>query len=235
MKMTRVFSVVGWVSAAWVAGYASSCGQTSGGGTCSATCVSGCCDSAGLCQTGTTASACGSAGAVCQLCSASQLCMVGACVSPMTQMDAGEDAGVDAGVPDAGMMQTGDGGTCPVGTFCGRLLYTGTKTGVAVNFVLHNMLVIAGPPSKTAKLDAGTFPMDFEFPATSLFTGNPLAAGDYYFITWLDTVAGDSTSGPNYAVDPVSPPKTTPATPGAKQTLPASGGATPIDITLVDP
>jgi hypothetical protein len=152
----------------------------------------------------------------------------------MTQMDAGEDAGVDAGVPDAGMM-TGDAGTCPVGTFCGRLFYTGSKTGVAINFVLHNSMPVTGPPSKTAKLDAGTFPMSFEFPAVSGMSGNPLAAGNYYFITWLDVMAGDSTSGPNYLVDPVYPPKTMPATPQPKQVLPASGGATPLDITLVDP
>ncbi|MBX7116806.1 MAG: hypothetical protein K1X64_20940 [Myxococcaceae bacterium] len=235
---SKTVSAVAFLSAAVVGGYVSGCGTTQSGTGCEAICA-GCCDSDGKCQGGTVASACGVSGASCQMCSASQLCQAGACVTTMGPMDSGMhqvDAGVDAGVLDAGMQQmTGDGGTCAAGMFCGRILYNGTKTGVAINFVLHNTDPVTGPPSKIAKMDAGTFPMNFEFPAIGTLSGNPLAPGNYYFITWLDVMAGDSASGPNYAVDPVSPPKTMPPTPAPKQVLPASGGAAPIDITLVDP
>lgn len=235
MKNVRLTAVVAVVSAGFLGGYLSSCGQT-GGGACNSICQ-GCCDLAGLCQTGTLASACGTGAAMCQQCTSSQLCVSGVCKDVMI-VDLGvQDAGVqDSGVPDSGMQMAGDGGTCKPGMFCGRLLYTGNKTGVAINFVLHNTDPVMGPPSKLAKMDAGSFPMNFEFPATSFSSTTPLAPGDYYFITWLDVMDGDSTSGPNYAVDPVCPPKTMPRTPAPKQTIPAGGGgATPLDITLQDP
>ncbi len=233
---SKTVSAVAFLSAALVGGYLSGCGTTQSATGCEAICA-GCCDSAGKCQAGTMASACGVSGESCQMCSASELCQAGACKAGVGPVDSGMrvDAGVDAGVPDAGMQPSGDGGTCAAGTFCGRIFYNGVKTGVAINFVLHNTDPITGPPSKIVKMDAGTFPMNFEFPAVSAMSGNPLAAGNYYFITWLDVMTGDSTSGPNYMVDPVAPPKTMPATPAPKQVLPASGGATPLDITLVDP
>jgi hypothetical protein len=42
-----------------------------GGGPCSLTCISGCCDASGQCRPGTTTTACGSLGALCQACSLS--------------------------------------------------------------------------------------------------------------------------------------------------------------------
>lgn len=81
---------------------------------CAATNCSGCCDSNGLCQTGTDPSACGVNGASCQACGLGQSCQSNACVAQggndSGAMDSGSrtdagpsDAGQDAGVP-------GDGG-----------------------------------------------------------------------------------------------------------------------------
>ncbi|HCF58915.1 MAG TPA: hypothetical protein DFS52_13100, partial [Myxococcales bacterium] len=46
------------------------------------TCPEGCCDSAGACQPGNTAVACGAAGAACASCEGEDVCTEGACVAP---------------------------------------------------------------------------------------------------------------------------------------------------------
>lgn len=65
------------------------------------TCAEGCCDSAGVCVAGRTIHACGLGGATCAVCDPSQVCGGGLCSAP--PVDAGLDAGLDdAGLPDAG-------------------------------------------------------------------------------------------------------------------------------------
>ena len=55
-----------------------SCGQATKA--CNTTtCLQGCCDTAGVCQTGTTGAACGSSGFSCQVCQSTQICQLGAC------------------------------------------------------------------------------------------------------------------------------------------------------------
>ena len=60
-----------------------------------ATCERGCCDVRGVCVAGRTKAICGVGGATCVSCDGTQACVMGACVTPV-------DAGVDAGLSDAG-------------------------------------------------------------------------------------------------------------------------------------
>ncbi len=79
-----------------VASLAPSCGPTAacGPGTCY-----GCCDAAGECVGGITQDSCGGNGVACVACAAGQVCVTGACSTPLSNdgVDAGADAGVDAG------------------------------------------------------------------------------------------------------------------------------------------
>lgn len=69
------------------------------------TCEGGCCDARGLCVAGRTKRICGLGGNACVSCEGADLCIEGACVTPM--VDGGVDAGVDAGAePDAGRRRT---------------------------------------------------------------------------------------------------------------------------------
>ena len=79
-----------------VASLVPSCGQEA----CGPTTCFGCCDLAGLCQSGTDLEACGTAGGSCNSCSANQVCQVGECLLVLDTTN-GSDAGTDAGVPVA--------------------------------------------------------------------------------------------------------------------------------------
>jgi hypothetical protein len=94
--------------------------------TCAQSCP-GCCDSTGTCQTGTTASVCGTAGGACSACSASQTCQAGVCQGNQTNDSGTTDSGTgdsgsnaDSGSADAGPTDAGTT-SCPpedAGTVC---------------------------------------------------------------------------------------------------------------------
>ncbi len=92
--------------------------------TCSPANCGGCCDADGQCVDGTAKNACGSAGLLCTACGLDQSCQAKRCESgTVVDMDAGVDAGVvDAGVPTWTWV--------PVpGAVCGN----GAETGMGVN------------------------------------------------------------------------------------------------------
>ncbi len=98
---------------------ATACGPTTpacGPGTCF-----GCCDAAGVCQPGTTPSACGGNGAACTACFAGQSCSVGTCVNPqqcVPQTCSG--LGLNCGQVEDGCGGVLDCGTCSnAGESCG--------------------------------------------------------------------------------------------------------------------
>lgn len=63
---------------------------------------SGCCDSAGLCQTGLESAACGLGGGACTVCDGALICPTGECLKAMDSGDGGADGGSDGGT-DAGL------------------------------------------------------------------------------------------------------------------------------------
>ncbi|MBL8937644.1 MAG: hypothetical protein JNM69_23985 [Archangium sp.] len=68
---------------------------------CSATtCPTGCCDSSGLCQSGSSTSACGSKGTACAACGVTASCVAGACM---------QNIGAGAGSAGGGTSGTGGG------------------------------------------------------------------------------------------------------------------------------
>ena len=81
----------------------------------------GCCDADGRCQQGISAQACGQAGAACQVCSATQSCVLSSCVATAT--------GGGGGATGGGGGATGGGG----GT-CDGCLFNGTCTKTSFRF-----------------------------------------------------------------------------------------------------
>lgn len=83
--------------------------------TCSAANCAGCCDSAGVCKTTPSVTACGVGGSVCQACTAGQECVSGACKA------APSDAGVACGPGSVN-------NPCTTGCCSGSVCMMGTKT-----------------------------------------------------------------------------------------------------------
>lgn len=78
---------------------------------CSESGCEGCCDDDGICRVGTDDSACGAAGAACQVCTTQSACIEGACQPQASDAGGGED---DGGTEeDGGTTGTDDGGTRP--------------------------------------------------------------------------------------------------------------------------
>jgi hypothetical protein len=68
-----------------------------GASTCTpATCRSGCCDAAGVCQSGQSALACGAVGNACQACASGSLCVSGSC-SSLSAGGSGNTGGASGG------------------------------------------------------------------------------------------------------------------------------------------
>lgn len=79
-----------------------------GAGACNAmNCSTGCCDSMGKCQAGTTPSACGKGGAMCGACAPGQACTLQICGGPMGM--AGGSAGTGGGFTGTGGGAAGGG------------------------------------------------------------------------------------------------------------------------------
>lgn len=98
--------------------------------TCSPANCGGCCNADGQCVDGTANNACGSAGLLCTACGLDQSCQAKRCESgTVVDMDAGVDAGVvDAGNPIVAPAETWTWTAFP-GSACGN----GAETGVGVN------------------------------------------------------------------------------------------------------
>jgi hypothetical protein len=80
--------------------------------TCADTCT-GCCDAAGVCQSGTVTNACGTSGFVCQACTGGSTCVFGSCVAPTTGGGTGTTGGgggTTGGGTGGGMTGGGTGG-----------------------------------------------------------------------------------------------------------------------------
>jgi hypothetical protein len=95
---------------------------------CSPASCSGCCNPDGVCVEGDALTACGSAGNQCNVCSGGQVCEARRCVFPPPV-----DAGVDAGVADAGTPLTAPLETWTWADFPASRCGNGAPTGLGVN------------------------------------------------------------------------------------------------------
>ncbi|MFO0598386.1 MAG: hypothetical protein U0228_23980 [Myxococcaceae bacterium] len=89
-------------------------------------CSFGCCDSAGTCQGGSAAAACGTQGAMCQQCAFTQTCQLGVCVAVGGGGPGGGSGGGGGTTGGGGGTMGGGGGTTGGGTGGGT---TGGGTG----------------------------------------------------------------------------------------------------------
>lgn len=80
-----------------------SCGSTS---RCDQTCQSGCCDSAGVCHSGTTDTQCGTRGQTCSPCGLGRVCTLGQCI---------QAGSAGAGMSGGGSAGSAGGGTASAG------------------------------------------------------------------------------------------------------------------------
>jgi hypothetical protein len=127
--------VLGFALGLWVAVAPSCSGAKCGPSSCS----SGCCDSSGNCQAGTTGNACGSAGGACMACSSGQTCQAGTCNSCSGASCNGSDGGGgnDSGTVDAGFSACGhpgdQGNSLGVGKYCTRIQDCPTTAPICSN------------------------------------------------------------------------------------------------------
>ncbi len=101
-----------WVPCVLVLGLLLGCPKGSGTGACDSTC-SGCCDSAGACQSGTVISGCGRGASACVACGSGETCQLGSCVANSNDIDGGM---IDGGTGDGGIRCTA--GSCSAGNYC---------------------------------------------------------------------------------------------------------------------
>ncbi|MFZ5443160.1 MAG: hypothetical protein ACOZQL_24340 [Myxococcota bacterium] len=87
---------------------AAGCGPAEQPSTCSPSNCLGCCDANGICNPGSTASACGFGGATCSACTAGLICSAGACINAST--GGGGMTGGGGGATGGGGGATGGGG-----------------------------------------------------------------------------------------------------------------------------
>ncbi|MHB8875403.1 MAG: choice-of-anchor D domain-containing protein [Myxococcaceae bacterium] len=98
-------------------GFAAGCFEPPPAPGCGPANCQGCCDPAGMCQSGVALQACGVAGLACSSCQAGQLCFAGQCTTPAPVdsdggLDGGGDGGTDGGGGELGVVYPdGAGGT----------------------------------------------------------------------------------------------------------------------------
>lgn len=93
----------------------SACGQPPTRADCSTTCT-GCCDAAGVCQSGSSQTTCGVAGRACTTCSTAQTCAVGVCVGGVPSTNSGGGAANVTTGGGAANLTGGGGGSTAGGT-----------------------------------------------------------------------------------------------------------------------
>jgi hypothetical protein len=112
MSLSRLHSLVFSLLFGFAMALFASCGSTSP--SCSAaTCLSGCCDASGTCQTNSPFS-CGSGGVSCKSCQAGQMCSLGTCRNLETNSGGGMAGGgssIGGGTGVAGGSMSNGGGT----------------------------------------------------------------------------------------------------------------------------
>lgn len=112
------------------------------------TCPIGCCSSAGKCESGTAANACGIAGASCNACTFTQQCIQGQCFSSSGMGGGGGSSGGGTGGGGGGGSTTGGGGGTTGGG--GGLIVFPTSAAVPFNAELELSALLVGNPSDPA-------------------------------------------------------------------------------------
>jgi hypothetical protein len=151
---------------------------------CSAANCSGCCSATNQCLGGNDDSACGAGGAMCGACSAS------VCVNAMCVVKVATDAGMDAGVDDAG---TGDAGQPDVDSQLAAVRAAADADAGAVMLPIDGVLVTylkplvpdagATDPAGFFVQNSTTGPGLFVAVDPASVTGGPVAVGDQLAFT----------------------------------------------------
>lgn len=98
-------------------------------GSCNPANCNGCCSAEGLCQGGSSISACGRNGVTCQACNLSSSCTLGVCVNPQVTGGSGGGAGGAGGVGGSGGYGGNGGGSGISGGSSGGVSGSGGNTG----------------------------------------------------------------------------------------------------------
>ncbi len=148
----RALSTVLLVAAASMLLVANGCSSSTGTSACGPDTCNGCCSSSGQCLSGDTEAGCGTAGALCSVCLAGQVCAANTCQTPTGGLDDGgtrtdggtdEDGGTaDAGIDEDGGMDGGVGTEGPIVVpaetwtwvdFPKAVCGNGSSTGIGIN------------------------------------------------------------------------------------------------------
>lgn len=149
------------------------------------TCPTGCCSTSGLCEPGSSGSACGSRGSACTSCGVTATCVAGTCMQGGIGSSGGGSSGTGGGT--AGGSGTGGGSAGGATAFCARLeaamnrFFAGRSMCSAMGFTLSNgfntSACLAGYASCTSfdvqTLNTGTACIEM---ATICTSGNDQAA-----------------------------------------------------------